>query len=77
MDAEHTGQDGGGCLLATEQALETGSLPAAVAVSTLDISQSAMVGDNSDYHEHWILALAMEADIHRLLGIPSREPARR
>jgi hypothetical protein len=35
-------------------ALETGSLPTAVAVSTLDISQPA-VDDSSDYYQHWAL----------------------
>lgn len=37
------------------QALETGSLPTVVAVSTLDISQPALRDHSSDYYEHWAL----------------------
>lgn len=37
------------------EALETGLLPAAVTVSTLDISQPALDDQSSDYYEHWAL----------------------
>jgi len=48
------------------QALETGSLPAAVAVSTLDISQPAMADDGSDYYAHWALTHFLLDGHHKL-----------
>jgi len=48
------------------QLLRAGSLPAAVAVSTLDISQPAMAGDSSDYYEHWALTHFLLDGHHKL-----------
>lgn len=48
------------------QALESGSLPAAVAASTLDISQPADAGDSSDYYEHWALIHFLLDGHHKL-----------
>ena len=48
------------------QLLLAGSLPAAVAVSTLDISRPAMAGDNSDYYEHWALTHFLLDGHHKL-----------
>lgn len=48
------------------QALETGSLPAAVAVSTLDISQPALDDDSSDYYQHWGLTHFLLDGHHKL-----------
>lgn len=46
--------------------LQAGSLHAAVAVSTLDISQPAMAGDSSDYYEHWALTHFLLDGHHKL-----------
>lgn len=48
------------------QALKVGSLPAAVAVSTLDISQPAMADGSSDYYEHWALTHFLLDGHHKL-----------
>lgn len=48
------------------QALEGGSLPTAVAVSTLDISQPADADDSSDYYEHWALSHFLLDGHHKL-----------
>jgi hypothetical protein len=48
------------------QALEGGSLPAAVAVSTLDISQPANAAGCSDYYEHWALSHFLLDGHHKL-----------
>lgn len=48
------------------QSLQAGSLPAAVAVSTLDISSPAMAGDDSDYYEHWALTHFLLDGHHKL-----------
>ena len=48
------------------QLLQAGSVPAAVAVSVLDISQPAMVGDSSDYYQHWALTHFLLDGHHKL-----------
>ncbi|HYZ53639.1 MAG TPA: hypothetical protein VE733_09090 [Streptosporangiaceae bacterium] len=48
------------------QALETSSLPTAVAVSTLDISQPALDDQSSDYYEHWALIHFLLDGHHKL-----------
>lgn len=48
------------------QALESGSLPTAVAVSTLDISQPANPVGCSDYYEHWALVHFLLDGHHKL-----------
>lgn len=47
-------------------ALAAGSLPAAVAVSTLDISQPALADGCSDYYEHWALTHFLLDGHHKL-----------
>lgn len=42
-------------VLQYSKALETGPLPTAVAVSTLDVSQPALDDQSSDYYQHWAL----------------------
>ena len=47
-------------------ALTGGSLPAAVAVSTLDISQPALDHNSSDYYQHWALSHFLLDGHHKL-----------
>ena len=53
-------------IAATQGWVIGGALPAAVAVSTLDISQPAMADDNSDYYEHWALTHFLLDGHHKL-----------
>lgn len=48
------------------QTLKAGSLPTAVAVSTLDISQPATEDESSDYYEHWALTHFLLDGHHKL-----------
>jgi hypothetical protein len=59
------------------QALESGSLPTAVAVSTLDVSQPADAADSSDYYEHWALVHFLLDGHHKLeAAAAARRPLR-
>lgn len=46
--------------------LETGTLPTAVAVSTLDVSQPAVDTGSTDYYEHWALTHFLIDGHHKL-----------
>jgi hypothetical protein len=48
------------------EALETGTLPVAVAVSILDISQPALDDASSDYYQHWALTHFVLDGHHKL-----------
>jgi hypothetical protein len=48
------------------QALESDSLPTAVAVSTLEISQPAVADESSDYYQHWALIHFLLDGHHKL-----------
>lgn len=48
------------------RALQASSLPTAVAVSTLDISQPALAHQSSDYYQHWALTHFLLDGHHKL-----------